>query len=65
MPPNENDHKKHGLNSKAKIVEQKIGTCGEEAEHCWGDRLESSTTTLRNMIVIDNGRRERVVTLKR
>jgi len=32
------------------VIEQKIGTCGSEAEHCPGDQLESSTTLLSNIV---------------
>mmetsp|Transcript_36428 Transcript_36428/g.67040 ORF Transcript_36428/g.67040 Transcript_36428/m.67040 type:complete len:907 (-) Transcript_36428:128-2848(-) len=42
------------------VIEQKIGTCGSEAEHCAGDRLESSVRVLSNSVV--NGVRTVVMT---
>jgi len=32
------------------VIEQKIGTCGSEAEHCPGDQLTSSITVLSNTV---------------
>ena len=37
------------------VFEQKIGTCGSEAEHCPGDRLAKSVTLVSNTVV--DGRR--------
>ena len=42
------------------VFEQKIGTCGSEAEHCPGDRLATSVTLVSNTVV--DGRRTIVVT---
>jgi hypothetical protein len=42
------------------VTEQKIGTCGSEAEHCPGDTLESSVSLVSNEVV--NGVRTVVVT---
>lgn len=42
------------------VVEQKLGTCGSEAEHCPGDRLASSVKMLSNTAV--NGVRTVVIT---
>jgi hypothetical protein len=33
------------------VWEQKIGTCGSEAEHCPGDQLDSSLTIVSNSVV--------------
>merc|ERR1719506_1383615 len=32
------------------VIEQKIGTCGSEAEHCPGDQLESSVKVVSNTV---------------
>lgn len=32
------------------VIEQKIGTCGSEAEHCAGDLLKSSVTVVSNTV---------------
>jgi len=33
------------------VIEQKIGTCGSEADHCPGDQLNSSVTVISNKVV--------------
>jgi len=43
------------LVNSTNVWEQKIGTCGSEAEHCPGDLLPSSVTILSNSVV--NGKR--------
>eukprot|EP00392_Amoebophrya_sp_AT5.2_P004375 g4383.t1 len=48
--------------NKADIVEQQIGTCGEEAQHCPGDRLkQQSLVVLEDRFQGHNERRVRVV----
>eukprot|EP00971_Amphidinium_carterae_P202170 4011485-Amphidinium_carterae.1 len=42
------------------VIEQKIGTCGDEADHCPGTKLTSSITLLSN--TVENNRRTVVVT---
>jgi len=42
------------------VIEQKIGTCGSEAEHCPGDPLASSVKVLSNTVV--DGKRTVVIT---
>jgi len=42
------------------VIEQKIGTCGSEAEHCPGTQLESMVTLVSNEVT--NGKRTVVVT---
>mmetsp|Transcript_42291 Transcript_42291/g.76666 ORF Transcript_42291/g.76666 Transcript_42291/m.76666 type:complete len:891 (-) Transcript_42291:222-2894(-) len=42
------------------VIEQKIGTCGDEADHCPGTRLKSSITVVSN--TVENNRRTVVLT---
>merc|ERR1712176_1503082 len=42
------------------VIEQKIGTCGDEGEHCPGDQLTPSVKILSNNVV--NGVRTVVMT---
>ena len=42
------------------VIEQQIGTCGSEAEHCPGDQLASSVTLLSNTVT--SGKRTVVMT---
>ena len=44
------------------VVEQQIGTCGEEAQHCAGTRLEPTDLKVISSSIIDG---ERVVELER
>lgn len=48
------------INNDAGVIEQKIGTCGSEAEHCAGTKLASSVKVVSN--TVENGVRKIVMT---
>eukprot|EP00511_Aplanochytrium_stocchinoi_P011099 CAMPEP_0204868148 /NCGR_PEP_ID=MMETSP1348-20121228/25541_1 /ASSEMBLY_ACC=CAM_ASM_000700 /TAXON_ID=215587 /ORGANISM="Aplanochytrium stocchinoi, Strain GSBS06" /LENGTH=914 /DNA_ID=CAMNT_0052020951 /DNA_START=597 /DNA_END=3341 /DNA_ORIENTATION=+ len=53
--------------STATVVEQKLGTCGDEASHCGGDRLQASVKVIQDKIETDpvTGKQIRTLQLER